>query len=208
MVGYGWIELVGLLAGALGLSVALPQLFKVLKAKNHVGVSITSWLLQLLNYSSWLAFSIRFHSPSQLAANILAAVFTSILVFVLLKEIWNKTVPAVILILTLIAVAVTAILLLPEQVMEIVLLTFILARIPQILTSYKSWRIGRKTNVSQLTYLLMGLSSIGWITYGAVAGLHMNVYSSTMQLTASALIVMFEIAAARKYRKQSDEGTI
>lgn len=202
MIGYGWIEIVGLLAGVLGLSVAIPQLIKVLKARSHVGVSVTSWLLQLLNYSSWLAFSIRFHSPSQLAANILAALFTSILVFVLLKEIWNKTVLAIALILALITAAATAILLLPEQIMEIILLTFILARLPQILTSYKSWRIGRKTNVSQLTYLLMGLSSIGWITYGAVAGLQMNVYSSSMQLTASALIVMFEMAAAHKHKSQ------
>jgi mannose-P-dolichol utilization defect 1 len=200
-MGYGWIEIVGVIAGILGLAVAIPQLLKVLKAKSHVGVSITTWMLMMLNYSVWLGFSLRMDSPSQLWANILAAGLTAVLVYVLLKEHWSKTVTPLLVILFSIILSVGVIMISPVWLMDVVLTAFIFARVPQILSSFKSWRIGRHTNVSLLAYLLMALSSVGWIVYGAVTGLYMNVISSSVGLFFSVLVVVFELLAERKYVK-------
>lgn len=201
VMGYGWIEIVGVIAGILGLAVAVPQLLKVLKAHSHVGVSITAWFLLMLNYSVWLGFSWRMDSPSQLWANILAVGLTAVLVYVLLKEhLGNKFVSAVVILFS-IFVSITVILVSPVWLMDIVLAGFIFARVPQVLSSFRSWRLGRHTNVSLLAYMLMGLSSVGWATYGAVTGLYMNVISSSIGLGLSVLVLLFEVLAERKYVK-------
>lgn len=199
-MGYGWIEIVGVIAGILGLIVAVPQLIKVLKAHNHVGVNITAWMLMLLNYTVWLGFSWRMDSPSQLWANILAAALTSILVYVLLREQWNNSYTPILFIVFIMSISVTAILTSPIWLMNTILAAFILARLPQVFSSIKSWQLGRHTTVSITAYILMALSSIGWATYGALSGLYMNLISSSIGLLLSGLVVLFEVLAERKYR--------
>ena len=200
-MGYGWIEIVGVFSGIVGLSVSIPQLVKVLKANSHVGVSAISWTLMMLNYASWFGFSVRMASPSQLVANLIAVVVTSILVFVLLKENWGSVVLPLGFILLTVLFSVGFVLLSPEILMDVFLTLFILARLPQVMSSFKSWRIARHTNVSLTSYALMVVSSLGWATYGLVAGLWMNVFSSSMGLLLSLLIVCFEVGAERKYKQ-------
>lgn len=199
--GYGWIEILGFISGALGLSVSIPQLVKVLKANSHVGVSIITWVLMMFNYSSWLAFSVRFDSPSQLITNVLAVLATSVLVFVLLKEHWGNSVWSAVFIVMLVAVSIILILILPEFWMDALLMVAIVARVPQLASSFKSWRLGRHTNVSLLTYMLLSVSSLGWVGYGLVTGLYMNVVSSSIGLSMSVLILLFELLAEKKYMK-------
>lgn len=199
--GYGWVEILGFFSGALGLSVSIPQLVKILKASSHVGVSIITWVLMMFNYSSWLAFSLKVDSPSQLITNVLAVLATSVLVFVLLKEHWGSSVWSAVFIVMLVGVSIILILTLPEFWMNALLMVAIVARVPQLASSFKSWRVGRHTNVSLLTYVLLSVSSLGWVGYGLVTGLYMNVVSSSIGLSMSVLILMFELLAEKKYAK-------
>ena len=197
--GYGWVEVLGFISGALGLSIALPQLFKVLKADSHVGVSILTWILIMLNFASWMAFSLRMNSPSQFISNVIAVLFTAVLVFVLLKDFWGGSLWAVVFIVASVGLCVFLILVLPEWWMDGVLILAISSRVPQVFSSWKSLRTGRHTNVSLLTYTLSGLSSVGWVFYGLITGLYMNVLSSTIGLVLSMIVLWLEIIAYSKY---------
>lgn len=200
-MGYGYAEIIGAAAGALGLSIAIPQTIKILKAHNHEGVSITTWILMLLNYSAWIGFSIKKDSPSQIAANLIGIIITSILVYILI----NQNIKNVYITLTIMAgltfTATTLPLFLPEILMNIFLTTLIFAKLPQVLTSYRSWKTGAATTVSTGTYTLMLLSSAGWATYGYITGLWMNVFSSAAGIILSLAVLLLEIGAQHKYNK-------
>ena len=199
--GYGWIEILGFISGGIGLSVAVPQLVKILKAQSHVGVSISAWVLMMCNYACWLGFSFRMDSPSQLISNVIAVFVTSLLVFVLLKEQWGNGFISVLFISLLVFACIWLVNVLPVFWMDVLLIIAIGARFPQLFTSYKSWRLGRHTNVSLLTYMLMALSSLGWMVYGIVSGLYMNILSSGVGLVISMVVLFFEVEAEKKYVK-------
>ena len=200
-MGYGYAEIIGAAAGALGLSIAIPQTVKILKAHNHSGVSVTTWILMLLNYAAWLGFSVKKDSTSQIAANLIAILITGILVYILI----NQNIKNVYITLTIMAgltsTAITLPLILPEMLMNIFLTILIFAKLPQVLTSYRSWKTGTATTVSIGTYTLMLLSSAGWAAYGYITGLWMNVFSSTAGIILSLAVLLFELGAQQKHNK-------
>lgn len=198
-MGYGfWIETLGFISGTLGLSIAIPQLARVLIAKQHTGVSTATWVINLINFSIWTGYSIRYNSLSQAVTNIIAAVLTAILVFVLIKQSKNILVATSLVILFPI-VSIIAGLYTTEIIMTILLFGVIFAtRTPQIIASIKTLQTGRETIVSKTTYLLSSLATLGWIYYGILTGLWWNIVASTIGFILSMIILIIELVALRK----------
>lgn len=131
-------EIIGFTAGAFGLSIAIPQLIRILKAKTHQGVNTITWLITLASFTTWTAYSLRYHSLSQTITNLIAYLLTIPLVYILLKQKQTKT--TTVAILTLITITMTWVgYYSPEWLMTVTLFTIVTTlQIPQILSSIKN----------------------------------------------------------------------
>jgi uncharacterized protein with PQ loop repeat len=83
-------------------------------------------------------------------------------------------------------------------VVNIFLILFLYSRVPQVIESYKSYRLGRTTVVSMPTYALSALSAFTWIVYGILTGLTMIIVASSIVLCLSILVFAFETLAQKK----------
>ena len=185
-------ETIGFTAGAFGLSIAIPQLVKTFKTKTYQGVNTLTWLITLASFTTWTAYSLRYHSLSQTTTNLIAWILTLPLVYLLLRQKQNKTTT------TTIIAAITTLMIWvgyysPEWLMTVTLFTTVTTlQIPQILSSVKNYKTHQKTSVSKTTYTFIIISSTGWITYGYLTGLWQNIISSSISLTASLTILIIE----------------
>lgn len=185
-------EIIGLISGLMGLSVALPQLFKILKSKTHDGVSILAWIISLGNFTTWVTYGVRYNSFSQIVTNITATIFTAILVYVLISQKHSRPYAAAATTLVIFSFLFFGFMV-PPLVLSMALFTMVLAvRVPQIISSYISFANGKETMVSKLTYALMVSSSVGWIAYGVMTGLWQNIVASSIALIASFIILFLE----------------
>ncbi len=185
-------ELLGLVSGALGLSVAVPQLVRVLRADSHEGVSILTWIISLGNFAIWGAYGLRYDSPSQLVTNALACVLTVALVFVLVRQARGAVWAAVVAGGTVAGFASVGYFT-PVWLMTGVLFSMVASgKVPQMVASVRSYARRRRTVVSKTTYVLMLASSFGWITYGSLTGLWHNIVASSFTVFASVFILFFE----------------
>lgn len=185
-------EIIGFVAGFLGLSIAVPQLVRVLKAKTHEGVSISTWIITLSSFAIWAAYSAKYNSVSQLVTNSIAWVLTAVLVYVLIKQARNTTMALLVIVVsTLVMVSLGYYS--NEIVMTIALFLVVFSvRIPQIVSSIDHYKKHKQTTVSKTTYFLTFLSSIGWVTYGALTGLWHNVIASSIGIITSLIILWVE----------------
>lgn len=185
-------ETIGFTAGAFGLSIAIPQLIKILKAKTYEGISITTWLITIASFTTWTAYSLRYHSLSQATTNLIAWLLTLPLIYILLRQ--KQNTPATITIITAITAFMTWVgYYSPEWLMTITLFTIVTTlQIPQIINSVKHYRNQQQTSVSKTTYTFIIISSTGWITYGYLTGLWQNIISSSISLIASLTILIIE----------------
>ena len=185
-------EILGFVAGTLGLSIAVPQLLRILKAKTHEGVSILTWVIALSNFAIWASYSAKYNSISQLVTNSIAWVLTAILVYVLIKQARNTT-TALFVIITSALVMVGLGYYSNEIVMTVALFLIVFSvRIPQILSSINHYKKHKQTTVSKTTYLLTVFSSVGWVTYGVLTGLWHNVIASSIAIITSLIVLWIE----------------
>ena len=196
-------ESIGLLAGACGLSIAIPQILRVLRTKSHVGVSTSSWLILTLSVISWAIYGIRIESPSQIISNVIAAGFNSVLVWILLREDLRSRISrpgtmATTIVVILGAVCSAIVWFSSELVTEIFLSLFLTSRMPQVASSFRSWRLGRATVVSKLTFTLATASGVCWVIYGLMMGLPFVYWFSAAMTLLSVLVLIFELLAAKK----------
>lgn len=185
-------ELIGLISGILGLSIAVPQLYRIIKAKTHEGVSIATWVVSLGNFSIWAAYSARYNSPSQLLTNVIACILTTFLVYILIRQAKNVS-TAILVVLATIGMFTGLGFFTPEWLMTVILFTMVLVgRIPQIIASRSHYKNNQQTVVSKTTYTLIICSSVGWITYGTLTGLWQNIVASSIGLLTSAVVLYYE----------------
>ena len=57
------IEIVGSIAGALGVILFLPQLHKTIKTKNVTGISKWTYVIILVNLTLWVSYGIGINNP-------------------------------------------------------------------------------------------------------------------------------------------------
>ena len=192
-----FVEVWGILGGGLGFLISIPQLIRVVKNKSQVGVSLTTWIFITMSTFGWTAYGVRYNSFSQITTNSIAAVLAVVLTFILLRS--RVSIAGAIGVLVAIAVpTVLVVSFAPVLIMEIWLYMALWSRIPQMLTSYRSMRLGRVTVVSTSTYLLSAVSGLAWVVYGILTGLDAVAYFSAAILVFSALVVVFERIAVRR----------
>jgi uncharacterized protein with PQ loop repeat len=199
-----WVEVLGLAGGALGLSFAVPQLVRVLRA-GTAGVSAATWVLLSVVNAGWSIYVLRVHSPSTAVMSALGAVlYGSVVVALLARERADRPTArprrrATVTGCTLVALPAAA--LVPAPVLGAALLASSVTRIPQVLASYRSFRAGRVTAVSRTAWVLETGSSRLWLAYGICFGDVFRAASPALNLIAATTIVALEAAASRACRR-------
>ena len=79
------IELLGLLAGVIGIIAWIPQIIQVWVHKRHDGLSLTTFAVVAIALSLWLIYGILVNSLAMVAANIMTLTVIGIVFFGVLK---------------------------------------------------------------------------------------------------------------------------
>lgn len=82
-------EILGLIAAVLTTSGFVPQVYKTLKTKNVIGISLTMYLVLLVGMIFWLIYGFLIDSFSIKLANIVSGSLVLILIFA--KIFYNKS---------------------------------------------------------------------------------------------------------------------
>ena len=79
-------ELLGFIAGGLGMFFGLPQALRVRKLGHGRGVSLISWMLQFGVATSWAAYGFDIDSPSVLLTNVGAGLVNASVIFAIIRN--------------------------------------------------------------------------------------------------------------------------
>ncbi len=79
------IEVLGLLAGAIGVVAWIPQIKEVWVHKRHEGISLPTFFIVALSLSLWLIYGILLDSLAMLIANILTLSILSTVIYGVIK---------------------------------------------------------------------------------------------------------------------------
>jgi len=193
-------EILGFLAGAIGLGLAAPQAVRVRKL-GAFGVSSPTWILTLIAYTSWLGYGLRTDSPSQIVANGISSALTIWLLTALLAgKRWKWPV-----IIGALVIFPTAMIFLPEMAMSAFLLSLVAATWPQVVRAWRAWR--QKTPipaVSKLSWTLYLTSGLLWVAYAALGGRVLVLFTSGLNVVASIAILALTILANKSGSEQTE----
>lgn len=197
------VEFIGLTAGAIGLSLSVPQLLRIRATGHTNGVSFPTWATFYLVYASWAAYGIRYGMPSQIITNVLAFTLATPLVIQLFRD-RAPTLPAPVRWGTA-ALAATAAFLFtstaPATLVDITLTSLCLVRLPQVITSWKNRNNPEPSNVSLATWTLSIISGLLWLTYALVLAIQPVLYiTNGLNLFFSVAVLALELRRSRRPR--------
>jgi uncharacterized protein with PQ loop repeat len=198
------VEYVGMAGGAIGLSLSVPQSLRIRKTGHTDGVSFLTWAVFYLVYASWLAYGFRTSLPSQIFTNSLAFLFATPLVAWLLKDRHphlSKT--QQLTLQTLIpAGAFTTIWTAPLPIVDIILTSYCLVRLPQVVASWQNRTNIEPSNVSMTTWIMSLISSLIWLTYATLLRTEPVLYvTNSLNTLFSIAVISLELYRRRIQRQ-------
>jgi uncharacterized protein with PQ loop repeat len=193
------LELVGFVAGALGVFFGLPQAFRVRKLGHGRGVSLISWLLQFGVSVSWATYGFTHKSPSVLITNVSAALVNASVILAIYRN-NKKAIPVLILIWALLS---TYILTLPSDLVSILLFAFVFAQSPQVIKSFKSIALGKDSAVSVTAIAVSWVSVLLWAVYGYMKHDIFFIVCSMGTFTINSAIISLELIGKRRRALQT-----
>ena len=193
------MTLFGIISTLLGVTRAMPQLIRLLRARHAYGVSVDTAATSMIVSSGWAVYGLLTHQPvisfASCATGIIFALITlSALQFghqlrdLKIAPVWL----AVLLLLGSVGGAAGLSIVLPISVLA--------ANIPQVWVAY------REKNLSDLslgTWLLSMTEGLLWGGYGLVQQDIAVLVNNTFQLTTSAIIIAFKLAHMVRHAKQT-----
>lgn len=191
------VEWLGFAGGVLGLSMSIPQIFRVISTKSYVGVSTSTWLIFTTMAAGWFAYGFNVDSISQIITNFISAAATGVLSVILLRQ-WMRAPLGTLIVVCLWVGAFLLVRFSSPLVGAIFLAVGLGSRVPQLVESFVSMRRGRDTAVSRTAFALMMTSSTIWIFYGALADQVTVFWFSIITVSMSGLIIAFETVARRR----------
>ena len=187
-------EVIGFLAGTLGMFNALPQV-RLVRALGHgEGVSVTAWMLTFIVNACWAGYGIRFGSPSIILTNTIAGILAASVLVALL----GMTARVILGLSAATAVFVAAALMLPDQLITSLLIALTFSRLPQVWESYRSWLQAKPTAVSFGSLMMTLFSLIGWAAFSVLQQNRMMMTTTGIAMVLAIAITAFEIGAGRR----------
>lgn len=187
-------ELLGFIAGGLGMFFGLPQALRVRKLGHGRGVSLISWMLQFGVATSWAAYGFDIDSPSVLLTNVGAGLVNASVIFAIMRNNVKTFV-----ILSGYAAGLSALILnLPSAIVSALLIALVFAQSPQIVKSFKNLAIGGESAVSVSALSVSSVSILLWFIYAVLADVPLILLSTTIAVSINISIIVLELIGKRR----------
>jgi uncharacterized protein with PQ loop repeat len=183
-----FISVLGIAGTILGLVRALPQLFRLLKARQAHGVSVDTALTSAIVSSGWVVYALLTGQPFVILATVPSAfIFALVTIFALrygrrISEF--KFAPLWLLVLVL-----AGILAGKNGLGMFLPVSVLVANLPQLFVAYRE---GNLADLSLGTWLLSMIDGLVWGAYGILTGDISIMLYGVFQLSTSGLIVLFK----------------
>ena len=195
-------ELLGFIAGGLGMFFGLPQALRVRKLGHGRGVSLISWMLQFGVATSWAAYGFDIDSPSVLLTNVGAGLVNASVIFAIISNNVKTLV-----ILSGYAAGLSALILnLPSAIVSALLIALVFAQSPQIVKSFKNLAIGAESAVSVSALSVSSVSILLWFVYAVLADVPLILLSTTIAVSINISIIVLELIGKRRRGKLTYSG--
>ena len=195
-------ELLGFIAGGLGMFFGLPQALRVRKLGHGRGVSLISWMLQFGVATSWAAYGFDIDSPSVLLTNVGAGLVNASVIFAIIRNNVKTLV-----ILSGYAAGLSALILnLPSAIVSALLIALVFAQSPQIVKSFKNLAIGAESAVSVSALSVSSVSILLWFIYAVLADVPLILLSTTIAVSINISIIVLELIGKRGRGKPTYSG--
>ena len=195
-------ELLGFIAGGLGMFFGLPQALRVRKLGHGRGVSLISWMLQFGVATSWAAYGFDIDSPSVLLTNVGAGLVNASVIFAIIRNNVKTLV-----ILSGYAAGLSALILnLPSAIVSALLIALVFAQSPQIVKSFKNLTIGAESAVSVSALSVSSVSILLWFIYAVLADVPLILLSTTIAVSINISIIVLELIGKRRRGKLTYSG--
>lgn len=187
-------ELLGFIAGGLGMFFGLPQALRVRKLGHGRGVSLISWMLQFGVATSWAAYGFDIDSPSVLLTNVGAGLVNASVIFAIIRNNVKTLV-----ILSGYAAGLSALILnLPSAIVSALLIALVFAQSPQIAKSFKNLTVGAESAVSVSALSVSSISILLWFIYAVLADVPLILLSTSIAVSINISIIVLELIGKRR----------
>ena len=195
-------ELLGFIAGGLGMFFGLPQALRVRKLGHGRGVSLISWMLQFGVATSWAAYGFDIDSPSVLLTNVGAGLVNASVIFAIIRN----NVKTFVILLGYAAGLSALILNWPSAIVSALLIALVFAQSPQIVKSFKNLAIGAESAVSVSALSVSSVSFLLWFIYAVLADVPLILLSTTIAVSINISIIVLELIGKRGRGKPTYSG--
>ncbi|CAN2220830.1 hypothetical protein MCETOYE15_01216 [Candidatus Nanopelagicaceae bacterium] len=187
-------EVVGFIAGALGMFFGLPQALRVRRLGHGRGVSLISWMLQFGVATSWAAYGLDIRSPSVLLTNVGAGLINASVIMAVMRN----NVKSLSILIAYASLLTTLVLVLPSFLVSALLISLLYAQGPQIAKSYKNISAGKDSAVSIAALSVSSFSIFLWFIYAVMVSDSLIMVSSVISFSSMISIIILESIGKRK----------
>lgn len=187
-------EVVGFIAGALGMFFGLPQALRVRRLGHGRGVSLISWLLQFGVATSWATYGFDVKSPSVLLTNVGAGIVNAMVIWAIIQN----RLKSIVILTTYVAVLATLVLVLPSVLVSALLIALVFAQSPQVYKSYKNIEGGKDSAVSVMALSVSSFSIFLWFIYAIMIEDTLIKVSTTISFSTNVAIIALELIGKRR----------
>jgi uncharacterized protein with PQ loop repeat len=182
------IEILGFIAGGLGIYVGVPQALRIRKLGHGEGVSLVAWVLMFSMYCAWAAYGVRISSASTIVCNIV----TLLIVGSVVVALYGNLVKSTALLMAIALLVSFFILKIPEILLSITLVISVFSQSPQVIKSFKNQEVLTKSAVSKQA-LVIGICSVSlWAIYAIIREIWLMLGTSLLAMGMYTLILVFE----------------
>lgn len=187
-------ELVGFIAGALGMFFGLPQALRVRRLGHGRGVSLISWMLQFGVATSWAAYGLDIKSPSVLLTNVGAGLINASVIMAVMRN----NVKSLSILVTYASLLTALVLVLPSFLVSALLISLLCAQGPQIVKSYKNISVGKDSAVSTAALSVSSFSIFLWFIYAVMVSDSLIMVSTVISFSSMISIIILESIGKRR----------
>ena len=195
-------EVVGFIAGALGMFFGLPQALRVRRLGHGRGVSLISWLLQFGVATSWATYGFDVKSPSVLLTNVGAGIVNATVIWAIIQN----RLKSIVILTSYVAVLATLVLVLPSVLVSALLIALVFAQSPQVYKSYKNLEGGKDSAVSVVALSVSSFSIFLWFIYAIMIADTLIKVSTTISFSTNVAIIVLELIGKRRRGKLTYSG--
>lgn len=182
------VEILGFIAGALGVAIGVPQALQVRRLGHAKGVSLPAWIFMYLMFCSWGFYGIRIDSPSTIVSNFVTLIVLASVLWALI----NSPLKSISSIIILTAVDGYLILNLPESIVSILLIISVFSQLPQVIKSFKNRKTEISSAVSKRALQISIVSVSLWAVYAILREVRLMFFTACIAITMSSLVLIFE----------------